>query len=91
MFSLLSEMPNVDSHRVTRAAQQNLLVIPFLPGPAGWCTMSFVASVTWNERPSSHARDAFLASLRSAHLAFSQASLSIMVIDYSSSDFPLGT
>lgn len=68
LFTRVAEIPQAECRRTTRGADSNLLVIPFLMGPAGRSTISFVASVIWNELPplvrSLHTKDAFTAALK---------------------------
>lgn len=50
-FSLISEDVPPTNAPVTRGQVTSLLRIPFLPGPAGRCTIQYKASVVWNALP----------------------------------------
>ena len=66
-FNSVSQSAVSDSRRETRGTCSNLLLVPFLPGPAGRSTIQFFGSVLWNELSvrsrSIHVRDEFVASL----------------------------
>ena len=41
-----------DDRRITRGQEQQLLQVPFLPGPSGRQSLTFVGSTLWNALPS---------------------------------------
>ena len=41
-----------DDRRITRGQEQWLLQVPFLPGPSGRQSLTFVGSTLWNALPS---------------------------------------
>ena len=50
MFVLVSTSSN-EVRLATRGSQANLLVVPFMPGPAGRCSIQYYGSVLWNALP----------------------------------------
>ena len=49
-FSLASQTAD-GTHRITRGQETRLLLVPFLPGPAGRASIRFQGSIVWNELP----------------------------------------
>ena len=48
-YVLLASQTADGTHRITRGQETRLLLVPFLPGPAGRASIRFQGSIVWNE------------------------------------------